>query len=156
MPEPVASQQVPAISFLLQVSSVIFLWLHFCGSYGFRFPEAYTLGQAENKQGGPGRISRQHDRRDADHPQGDSVALAQRHQDRTGEVVRGQLRSHDGGFIDLIVDDDLSSAHHRCGRIQVVGNLEISVYFRNKLVAGFIEVNLCRTLPDIRQRHRDT
>lgn len=139
MPEPVATQQVPAISFLLQVSSI-----------------TYPSAQAEHEQGGPGRLSRQHDRRDTDHPQGDSVALVQRHQNRAGEVVRGQLRSHDGGFIDLIVDDDLSSAHHRCGGIQVVGNLEISVYFRNKLAAGFVDVNTCRTLPDIRQRHRDT
>ena len=128
---------------------------HFCGSHGFRFSEADTLAQAEQEQGGPGRLSRQHERRGADHPQGNPVALAQRRQDRAGEVVCRQLRSHDGGFIDLIVDYDLSSAHQRCGGIEVVGNLEISVYFRNKLVAGFIEVNLCGALPPIRQRHRD-
>lgn len=51
VPEPVATQQIPAISFLLQVSSI-----------------AYTLAQEEHKQGGPGRLSWQHDRRGADHP----------------------------------------------------------------------------------------
>ena len=156
MPEPAASQQVPAISVLLQVSSIIFLWLHFCGSYRFRFSEVYTSGQSENEQGGPGRLSRQHDRRGADHPQGDPVALAQRHQDRAGEVGCGQLRSHDGGSIDLIVDYDLSSACHRCGGIEVVGNLVVSVFLHNKLAAGLIEANICGPLPNIRQRHRDT
>ena len=48
---------------------------HFCGSHGFRFSEADTLAQAEQEQGGPGRLSRQHDRRGADHPQGNPVAL---------------------------------------------------------------------------------
>ena len=156
VPEPVAMQQVPAISFLLQVSSIIFLWLRFYASYRFRFSEAYTLAQAEDEQGGPGRLSRQHDRRGADHPQGDSVALAQRYQDRAGEVVCGQLRSHDRGFIDLIVDYDLSSACHRCGGVEVVGNLEISAFFHNKLAVGFIEIKICGPMPDIRQGHRDT
>ena len=156
MPEPAASQQVPAISFLLQVSPIIFLWLHFCGSYRFRFSEVYTLAQAEQEQGGPGRLSRQHDRRGADHPQGNPVALVQRRQDRAGEVICGQLRSHNRGFIDLIVDDDLSSAHQWCGGIEVVRDLEIPVCFRNKLVAGCIDVNICAVAPDIRQRHRDT
>ena len=154
VPEPVAMQQVPAISFLLQASSVI--CLHFCGSYKLRFSEACALAQAEHEQGGPGRLSWQHDRRGADHPQGNPVALAQRHQDRAGELVCGQLRSHDRGFIDLIVDYDLSRACHRCGGIEVVGNLEISVFLHNKLAVSFIETNICGPLPDIRQRHRDT
>ena len=156
VPEPVAMQQVPAISFFLQVSSIIFLWLRFYASYRFRFSEAYTLAQAEDEQGGPGRLSRQHDRRGADYPQGDPVALAQRHQDRAGEVVCSQLRSHDGGFIDLVVDDDLSSAHHRCGGIEVVGNLEIPVFLHDKLAVGVIDADICGPIPDIRQRHRDT
>ena len=136
--------------------SIIFLWLHFCGPYGSRFSEAYPLAQAEHEQGGPGRPSRQHDRRGADHPQGDLVALAQRHQDRAGEVVCSQLRSHDGGFIDLIVDHDLSSACHRCGGVEVVGDLEISAFFHNKLAVGFIDANICGRMPDIRQGHRGT
>ena len=115
-----------------------------------------SLAQAEHEQRGPGRPNWQHDRRGADYPQGDSVALAQRYQDRAGEVVCGQLRSHDRGFIDLIVDYDLGSAYHRCGGIKVVGNLEISVYLRNKLAAGVIDANIFGTLPDIRQRHCDT
>lgn len=155
VPEPVAMQQVPAISFLLQVSSIIFLWLRFYASYRFRFSEAYTLAQAEDEQGGPGRLSRQHDRRGADYPQGDPVAFAQRHQDRAGEVGCGQLRSHDGGSIDLIVDYDLGSARHRCGGIEVVGNLVVSVFLHNKLAAGFIDSNICGPVPNIRQRHRD-
>ena len=156
MPEPVAMQQVPAISLLLQASLLYFYGFTLCGSYRFRFSEVYTSGQAENEQGGPGRLSRQHDRRGADYPQGDPVALAQRHQDRAGEVVCSQLRSHDGGFIDLIVDHDLSSACHRCGGIEVVGNLEISVFLHDKLAVVFIDANICGPLPDIRQRHRDT
>ena len=111
------------------------------------FSEADTLAQAEQEQGGPGRLSRQHDRRGADHPQGNPVALVQRRQDRAGEVVCRQLRSHDGGFIDLIVDYDLSSAHQRCGGIEVVGNLEISVYFRNKLAAGLGGFPMQRAYP---------
>ena len=39
------------------------------------FSEADTLAQAEQEQGSPGRLSRQHDRRGADHPQGNPVAL---------------------------------------------------------------------------------
>ena len=132
------------------------LWLHFCDSYGFRFSEACTLTQTEHKQGGPGRLSRQYDRCGADHPQGDPVAFAQRHQDCAGEVGCSQLRSSDRGFIDLIVDYDLSSARHRCGGVEVVGNLEISAFFHNKLAVGFIEIKICGPMPDIRQRHRDT
>ena len=123
---------------------------------GFVFPKPITLAQAEHEQGGPGRLSRQHDRRGADHPQGDPVALAQRHQDRAGEVGCSQLRSSDRGFIDLIVDYDLSSARHRCGGVEVVGNLEISAFFHNKLAVGFIEIKICGPMPDIRQGHRDT
>ena len=42
-----------------------------------------------------------------------------------------KLRSHDGGFIDLVVDYDLSSAYNRCGGIEVVGNLEIPVFLHD-------------------------
>ncbi len=77
-------------------------------------------GAVQNAQPHPLYAIKVFTSRSADYPQGNPVALVQRRQDCAGEVVCSQLRSHDRGFIDLIVDYDLSSAHQRCGGIEVV------------------------------------